>query len=328
MEAFVMMPFASDFKEVRSAIRDSAAGANVTCVWADEMPEVGRVTDQMTSAIRRASVCIADISGRNVNVAWEMGFAHALGKPVLILAQSQSDLFFDLADQRLLLYKPQELDCLKQQLSDWLMRLIALQPSVPPEDLIGTAGHEKMSHILGGKRISDTPYKFFDLVTLAKKQIFMAAQNHFYFVEVPERAANLKETIRNFLQADSGRSFQVMLCDPTADYAIRTWQYVSAQRYERDLSRASAFFEELAEWARAKSLSKQLTIRRVPFVPISVTFVDPAERNGFLVLTPNVYEERNPVRPCFIISRTKNDDIFQQYWSAYSQRFNDPGAPR
>ena len=327
MKIFVMMPFRQEFDAVRSSIREAAGHAKVECVWADEITEAGPISDQIVAEIRRSWACIADVTGQNPNVAWEIGFAQALGKPVITIAQSPSDLFFDLKDQRTIVYAKGDLSrTLVQTLTTWLERLRERQPGVPPEDLVGTAGHEKTSLVLGAKRLADTKYGFFDLMGRAHSHLFLAAQNHFFFVERSERGDQLRAALTRFLVGAPGRRVDIMLCDPAAGYAVRTWQYVTAERFERDLQLAAKFFDELGAWAQTQTeLAGRITVRKVPFVPLSVTFVDPADADGFLVLTPNAYEERNIVRPCFVVSRSKNDDIFQQYWSAYYQRFNDVG---
>lgn len=327
MKIFVMMPFRTEFEAVRASIREAANRAKVECVWADEITEAGPISDQIVAEIRCAWACIADVTGQNPNVAWEIGFAQSLGKPVIAIAQSASDLFFDLKDQRTIVYELRDLPrTLVQVLTTWLERLRARQPGVPPEDLVGTTGHEKTSLVLGAKRLADTQYGFFDLIGRAHSHLFLAAQNHFFLVERPERGERLRTALASFIAGGSARRVDIMLCDRAADYAVRTWQYVTAERYERDLQLAGAFFDSLLSWAEAQPLiAGRLTVRKVPFVPLSITFVDPSETNGFLVLTPNAYDERNIVRPCFVVSRSKNDDIFQQYWSAYWQRFNDVG---
>jgi len=326
MPIFVMMPFKEEFAVIRASVREAANRAKVECVWADEITEAGQISDQIVAEIRRSWACIADVTGQNSNVAWEIGYAQALGKPVMTIAQSALDLFFDLKDQRTIVYSRDNLSrTLVQHLTTWLERLRWSQPSVPPEDLVGTVGHEKTSLVLGAKRIADTPYGFFDLIARAKVHVFLAAQNHFFFVERPERAEQLRTELLQFLNVSKSRRVDIMLCDETADYAVRTWQYVTAERYAKDLNLAASFFRDLVAWAAATpDITGRLTIRQVSFVPMSVTFIDPEAGDGFLVLTPNGYEERNIVRPCFVISRSRNDDIFQQYWAAYYQRFNDP----
>ncbi len=149
MHCFVMMPFRENFKQVRTDIREAATMARVTCVWADEIYDVGKITEQIVSEIKKAWACVADVTGRNPNVVWELGFAQALEKPTFILAQSPRDLFFDLKDQRTIIYDLQDREnTLIQPLTLAFERLKEKVHSVPPEDLLGTEGHEKLSHIL------------------------------------------------------------------------------------------------------------------------------------------------------------------------------------
>ena len=105
---------------------------------------------------------------------------------------------------------------------------------------------------------------------------------------------------------------------------------VTAARYKNDLLKAEDFFQAVREWADSKalntdelSISSKINIRKVPLVPLSMTFVDPYDKGGFLVLIPNAYEARNISRPCFVISRAKNEDIFQQYWGSYEHKFTE-----
>ena len=84
MKIFVMMPFRQEFDAVRSSVRVAADRAKVECVLADEIVEAGPISDQIVAEIRRSWACIADVTGQNPNVAWEIGFAQALGKKLLL----------------------------------------------------------------------------------------------------------------------------------------------------------------------------------------------------------------------------------------------------
>ncbi len=60
--------------------------------------------EDVSSSIEQADLLVADLTGRNPNVFYEVGIGHALGKPVLLLAQSLDDIPFDLRHRRVLLY--------------------------------------------------------------------------------------------------------------------------------------------------------------------------------------------------------------------------------
>lgn len=112
---FILMPFGKSWSnEVRDSIfracRSVAAKrAGLTWQRADDIAEPGRITDQIIASIRRADAIVADISGNNPNVMFELGFAHALGKPVVVLNQSIPDAPFDIKDWRQIEYAPPSL---------------------------------------------------------------------------------------------------------------------------------------------------------------------------------------------------------------------------
>ena len=57
-----------------------------------------RLVPEVTGAIRRAAFIIADVSVQSPNVFYELGYAHALGKRVIVTAKSGTVLPFDIFD--------------------------------------------------------------------------------------------------------------------------------------------------------------------------------------------------------------------------------------
>ena len=108
-ELFVIMPFTEPWSDgVHSFIRRVAAllGASHGQLYlyrADEIAVPGRITDQIREALASADVVIADITGLNPNVMWELGCADGLGKTSVILNQNPGSSPFDLGDRRKLL---------------------------------------------------------------------------------------------------------------------------------------------------------------------------------------------------------------------------------
>lgn len=71
------------------------------------------VMDDITTNIRKARLIIADLTGRNPNVFYEVGIAHALNKQVLLMTQSIDDVPFDLRHRRALVYEYSPRGCKK-----------------------------------------------------------------------------------------------------------------------------------------------------------------------------------------------------------------------
>lgn len=94
---FVLMPFASEFNDVYEfGIKGACTDAGLYCERVDEQVFLGSMLDRIYSQISRADILVADMSGKNSNVFYEVGYAHALGRPVLLLTREASDIPFDL----------------------------------------------------------------------------------------------------------------------------------------------------------------------------------------------------------------------------------------
>jgi hypothetical protein len=117
---FVLMPFRKWWSgSVYKMIRRCCGRSKVACLRADDITNTGRITSQIIAAISNADVVIADITGSNPNVLYELGQAHAGGKPTIVLNQSDKSPF-DLQDFRQIFYKPTRLSAASRQLSKFL----------------------------------------------------------------------------------------------------------------------------------------------------------------------------------------------------------------
>ena len=103
---FVMMPFAEPVGPYYSTIYEPAIQkAGLKAVRADnEIFATGKVIDQIWSGIQAAKVLLAELTGRNPNVFYELGLAHALQKPVVLVSSNQADVPFDVQHIRVIYY--------------------------------------------------------------------------------------------------------------------------------------------------------------------------------------------------------------------------------
>jgi len=102
---FVLMPFGEPFDDLyRSLIHPVIMQAGLNPLRADEIYGPGLIMEQIRSAIRQSRVCIADLSGLNPNVLYELGIAQTLGKPTILLSQDLSEVPFDVAQFRVITY--------------------------------------------------------------------------------------------------------------------------------------------------------------------------------------------------------------------------------
>jgi nucleoside 2-deoxyribosyltransferase len=77
---------------------------------ADDSAEIGMVTDHIITEILESDLIVADLSFLNPNVFYELGIAHAEGKPVIHLAHCETKLPFDNIGYRAVLFDPSDWD--------------------------------------------------------------------------------------------------------------------------------------------------------------------------------------------------------------------------
>jgi hypothetical protein len=101
-----MMPFAAPHGDYYSKVyKPAIEKAGLRSVRADtEIFATGKIMDQIWSGIHAAKVLVAELTTRNPNVFYELGLAHALEKPVVLVSGNEMDVPFDLKHIRVIYY--------------------------------------------------------------------------------------------------------------------------------------------------------------------------------------------------------------------------------
>ncbi|MEH1799220.1 MAG: hypothetical protein V7L13_08615 [Nostoc sp.] len=104
-DLFVLMPFKPEIKPVYDdhIIKVSMA-LNISVARGDDFFTAHSVMLDVWSAICTAKIIIADCTGRNPNVFYEIGLAHTIGKPVILITQNSDDVPFDIRHMRYIQY--------------------------------------------------------------------------------------------------------------------------------------------------------------------------------------------------------------------------------
>lgn len=105
MKAFVMMPFSEEFDDVfKIGIKETAEKEGVRAYRLDEELFNEGMLEKIYSEIESADFIIADLSNRNPNVFYELGYAHAIGKLCILITESADNIPFDLKHRRHIVY--------------------------------------------------------------------------------------------------------------------------------------------------------------------------------------------------------------------------------
>ena len=110
-EVFVGMPIgqkgtgtAKNFDQIyRYLIKEAVKGKNLRCVRADEIPG-SNIVEDIRAYLENSPIMIADLTGQNPNVLYELGYRHCAKGKTILLAQQKTDIPFDLAGQRVIIY--------------------------------------------------------------------------------------------------------------------------------------------------------------------------------------------------------------------------------
>ena len=103
---FMVMPFQEKLKPVyEDHIRKVAEKLNVSIARGDDFFTSSSIISDIWNAINFCEIVIADCTGRNANVFYEIGIAHTIGKPVIFISQNKEDIPFDIQHIRYIIYE-------------------------------------------------------------------------------------------------------------------------------------------------------------------------------------------------------------------------------
>ncbi|WP_241189861.1 hypothetical protein [Pseudomonas chlororaphis] len=100
----VTMPFDAAFNAVYIGIQSATARLDLRCRRADDIWENASIIQDVVALLDRSRVVVFDCTGRKPNVFYEAGIAHALGGEVILIAQAEHDIPFDLRHLRFIRY--------------------------------------------------------------------------------------------------------------------------------------------------------------------------------------------------------------------------------
>ena len=102
---FVMMPFENPFDVYYDNIyKPAIIKAKLDPIRADDLFRPSVIVSDLWKMIQGAKVLLAELTTKNANVFYELGLAHAIGKPIILVSETMDDVPFDLQQLRVLLY--------------------------------------------------------------------------------------------------------------------------------------------------------------------------------------------------------------------------------
>ena len=102
---FTIMPFGGWGDEYYETIFCPAIrAAGLEPHRADDLFRPSTIVNDIWAYTKRAKLLVADLTGKNPNVFYELGLAHAVAKPAILVAESMDEIPFDLRALRIIVY--------------------------------------------------------------------------------------------------------------------------------------------------------------------------------------------------------------------------------
>lgn len=78
---------------------------NIDVVRVDEIQDSGKISDQILDLISESKYVLSDLTGSRPNCYYETGFAHAMGKEIILTCNKSEKIHFDLAGYRFITWE-------------------------------------------------------------------------------------------------------------------------------------------------------------------------------------------------------------------------------
>lgn len=104
-KAFVVMKFEETYDDLyREVIRPVCEKSGFQVQRADDVFRPGIILQDIINGLLDSDLVIAEVTPPNPNVFYELGYAHALDKPTVLLARRGGELPFDISGYRVIFY--------------------------------------------------------------------------------------------------------------------------------------------------------------------------------------------------------------------------------
>lgn len=118
---FVLTPFNNRFSNSFDVIKDVCVSVGLKCMRGDEEFLRSDILPHILKLMCKSGIVIANIEGRNPNVFYELGLAHAFDKKTLLVSKTTENLPIDIKSKRIVVYS--NLNDLSCQLKDELLKI-------------------------------------------------------------------------------------------------------------------------------------------------------------------------------------------------------------
>jgi TIR domain len=105
---FVVMDYRDRMHPTYEVVIDTIRSAGLNPVGKEHLLRGGNIDDRILTEIARSEIVFADLTGKRPNCCYETGYAHALGKEVILTIKKGNKIPFDLAMYPVIIWQDHE----------------------------------------------------------------------------------------------------------------------------------------------------------------------------------------------------------------------------
>ncbi len=106
-QVFVIMQFGNNHLDsaYEGVVKQVFKKHGISVLRSDEIQNSGKISEQILENIAASRIVLADLTGGRPNCYYETGFAHAIGKDIILTIRKGESIHFDLADHRFIIWE-------------------------------------------------------------------------------------------------------------------------------------------------------------------------------------------------------------------------------
>ena len=149
---FVIMPFSGDWSDdyYSQIYCPAITEAGLEPHRADDLFAPNNVVEDIWGYTQKAKIILADLTGKNPNVFYELGLAHAIAKPAILVTESEEDIPFDLRAIRIIKYNKNQHnwgEILKNSITKSIVEILKNPENSVPSPFLRASSAGKGSNI-------------------------------------------------------------------------------------------------------------------------------------------------------------------------------------
>jgi hypothetical protein len=303
-KCFVAMPFdGSCDRPYYKAILPACSESGIKPWRVDADLSEKNILRQVVSGIYEADLVIANITGANPNVFYELGISHTLPYPnrTIVIAKEGTTIPFDIHSYKVVVYNESSkgLKVLKEQLKARISRLVSGSgdSSNPVQDYIGYYDGLVMSQEDATERHKITLHNAFQV----SRYTLILFGTTLYSI----RSAFSLQQIKEKIQKPEFRELSLVMRDPRArDVRESTSRYLDAFITDENIT-------ELFEFN--KRGPKVFLYLCQDFIRFSATYIDHSEEFGKIRIAHSIYGSLMENAPSYLLTRKRTPRLYETF---------------